>query len=155
MFGAAGSATPDGHLLQLRALDWDVDGPFKNYPTITVYHPRPGEGHAWANVGFAGFTASVTGFSSARLGVSEIGVSYPDASFGPEAYLVPGYPFGFLLRDVLQFDASLAEATARIRGARRTARLMWEPNLLADWPSAACCTHALRSAGDSVTSSSA
>ena len=26
MFGANGSATPDGSLLQLRALDWNVDG---------------------------------------------------------------------------------------------------------------------------------
>jgi hypothetical protein len=26
MFGANATATPDGHLLQLRALDWDVDG---------------------------------------------------------------------------------------------------------------------------------
>ena len=26
MFGANSSATPDGSLLQLRALDWDVDG---------------------------------------------------------------------------------------------------------------------------------
>ena len=26
MFGANASATPDGSLLQLRALDWDVDG---------------------------------------------------------------------------------------------------------------------------------
>ncbi len=26
MFGANGTATPDGKLLQLRALDWNVDG---------------------------------------------------------------------------------------------------------------------------------
>ena len=26
MFGANATATPDGGLLQLRALDWDVDG---------------------------------------------------------------------------------------------------------------------------------
>jgi len=26
MFGANATATPDGHLLQLRALDWNVDG---------------------------------------------------------------------------------------------------------------------------------
>jgi isopenicillin-N N-acyltransferase-like protein len=56
MYGAWGSATAslDGVLLQLRALDWDTDGtrknartprllcprsgPFKNHPQITVYH---------------------------------------------------------------------------------------------------------------------
>ena len=32
MFGANSSATPDGSLLQLRALDWDVDGQILHYP---------------------------------------------------------------------------------------------------------------------------
>ena len=104
---------------QLRALDWDTTGPFKNYAVATltgafflfsllhsrsygeslyakqtlvanavapssiqaivVYHPAAGEGHAWANVGFGGWTGSITGFSSQQLALSEIGVSYPDA----------------------------------------------------------------------------
>ena len=56
MFGAKDSATQsrDGKLLQLRALDWDTDGPFKNYAEVVVYHPDPGHGNAWANLGFAG-----------------------------------------------------------------------------------------------------
>ena len=126
MFGAKDSATPDGNLLQLRALDWDVDGPFRNYHTIVVYHPTPGagDGHAFANLAFTGYTASITGFSAAKLGISEIGVSYPDASFGSESYLARGYPFGFLIRDVLQFDASLDEATQRITNAKRTCDLI-------------------------------
>ena len=40
MFGAKDSATQQsmgGSLLQLRALDWDVEGPFKNHATIVVY----------------------------------------------------------------------------------------------------------------------
>lgn len=81
MFGANGTATPDGHLLQLRALDWDVDGmhisllinavpgtllhsdagPFKNYPQITVYHPNAGSGYGFANVGWTGWIGSITG----------------------------------------------------------------------------------------------
>ncbi len=78
MFGANGSATPDGGLLQLRALDWNVDGrcmgmevwnimtitspgPFKNYPQITVYHPNVGNGHAFANIGWTGWIGSITG----------------------------------------------------------------------------------------------
>jgi len=126
MFGAKDSATASrgGKLLQLRALDWDVDGPFKNWPLLVVYHPAEGNGHAWANLGFAGLTASVTGFSAAQLGLSEIGVSFPDASFGPERYLAKGYPFGYLIRDILQFDTSLAEATRRITEATRTCDLI-------------------------------
>jgi hypothetical protein len=37
-----------GHSYQLRALDFDTTGPFKDYPQITVYHPS--EGHAYAQV---------------------------------------------------------------------------------------------------------
>jgi hypothetical protein len=32
MFGAWGSATPNGELLQLRALDWATNTPFQRYP---------------------------------------------------------------------------------------------------------------------------
>ena len=54
MFGAWGNATlsSDGKLLQLRALDWDTEGPFKDYPAIVVYHPT--DGNAFANIGFTG-----------------------------------------------------------------------------------------------------
>ena len=61
MFGAWGNATASrgGKLLQLRALDWDVDGPFKNYPAVVVYHPsNASDGHAFANVGFTGWAAA-------------------------------------------------------------------------------------------------
>ena len=127
MFGAWGKATASrgGKLLQLRALDWDVDGPFKNYPAVVVYHPSDSkDGHAWANLGFTGWTASITGMSSAKLAMSEIGVSYPDETFGKEKYLASGYPFGFLIRDVLQYDNSLDDAINRITNAKRTCDLL-------------------------------
>jgi isopenicillin-N N-acyltransferase-like protein len=40
MFGAWGEATKDGKTIQLRSLDWDIDGPFWKYPLIAVYHPK-------------------------------------------------------------------------------------------------------------------
>lgn len=81
MYGAWGSATgSNNNLLQLRALDWDIDGPFQNFPQITVYHPtyvqRDGvcvciglshvcsnesNGHAFANIGWTGWLGSITG----------------------------------------------------------------------------------------------
>ena len=72
MFGAKDSATQSrgGKLLQLRALDWDVDGPFRNFATIVVYHPNPGNGNAWANLGFTGWMAAITGFSEQQIGMS-------------------------------------------------------------------------------------
>ena len=127
MYGAWGDAVAaerEGKLLQLRALDWDTDGPFKNYAAIVVYHPQAGQGHAWANLGFGGWTGSITGFSSSQLALSEIGVSYPDASFGPETYLAKGYPFSYLIRDILQFDGTLEAATHRIQSATRTCDLI-------------------------------
>lgn len=101
MFGAWGNATRsrNGQLLQLRSLDWDVHGPFVDYPAVIVYHPSK-LGHAFANVGFLGWIGSITGMSSAKLGISEIGVSYPDPSFGKESRF--GIPFTFILRDILQ-----------------------------------------------------
>jgi isopenicillin-N N-acyltransferase like protein len=146
MFGAKDSATREsrgGKLLQLRALDWDTDGPFKNYPAIVVYHPNDdgNSGHAWANVGFSGWTASITGFSSTQLALSEIGVSYPDASFGPETYLARGYPFGYIIRDMLQFDETLAAATERITKATRTCDLILVSHLRC-----ALCPHPLLAA---------
>ena len=44
---------------QLRALDWDMDGPLQNFPTVVIYHPD--NGHAFANVGWAGWIASISG----------------------------------------------------------------------------------------------
>jgi hypothetical protein len=35
-FGAWGDATVDGSTIQLRALDYDTVGPFKDYPQVTI-----------------------------------------------------------------------------------------------------------------------
>ena len=41
MFGAWDEALASGNgLLQMRSLDWDMGGPFRDFPHITVYHPR-------------------------------------------------------------------------------------------------------------------
>jgi hypothetical protein len=128
-FGAWGSAVAkDGHSYQLRALDFDTTGPFKEFPQITVYHPSDG-GHPYAQVSWPGNVGSLSGFSSQQIAISEIGVSYPDESFGqgvdgypPEK--VHGEPWMFILRDVLQFSNSLEEAETRIATANRTCNLI-------------------------------
>ena len=66
-------------------------GPFKNYPQVTVYHPNSGNGHAFANVGWTGWLGSITGISSYQMAISEIGVSFPDSTFGKESRF--GTPF--------------------------------------------------------------
>jgi isopenicillin-N N-acyltransferase-like protein len=68
-----------------------MEGPFRNYPQITVYHPNEGDGHAFLNVGMTAFIGGLTGASSSQLAISEIGASFPDASFGSESRI--GTPF--------------------------------------------------------------
>lgn len=80
-FGAWGeSVKVAGRAYQLRALDYDVIGPFKDFPQVTVYHPS--EGHAYAQVTWPGSVGVLTGFSSEKLAISEIGVYFGDDSFG-------------------------------------------------------------------------
>jgi len=114
MVGAWGPATPNGELYQLRALDWDVDGPLQKQPTIVVYHPNKGNGHTFANVGWAGWIASITGMSSSPIAISEkVG-----DDFGHSSRI--GIPFHYLLRDILQFDNTLDDAINRMVNAERT-----------------------------------
>eukprot|EP00456_Euglypha_rotunda_P054509 TRINITY_DN4407_c0_g1_i22.p1 TRINITY_DN4407_c0_g1~~TRINITY_DN4407_c0_g1_i22.p1 ORF type:complete len:297 (+),score=47.79 TRINITY_DN4407_c0_g1_i22:115-1005(+) len=123
MFGAWGAAIPSNYsLLQLRSLDWDMDGPFRDYPQLTVYHPNDGNGHPFVNVGYSGFIGSFSGMSSVPMGTSEIGVSYPDDTFGKESRF--GIPFTYLLRDLLQFDNNYQDSIDRITNANRTCDLI-------------------------------
>jgi len=113
IFGAGKTATPDGSLYQLRALDWDVSGPMQKYPVVTIYHPD--QGQPFANVGWAGWIGSITGMSSAHMAMSE---KVTDHEFGSTTRF--GIPFNFLMRDVLQFDANLDAAITRLSNAKRT-----------------------------------
>ena len=109
-------------------MDYDVDGPFKEYPQITVYHPT--EGSVYAQVGWPGNLGVLTGFSANQIAISEIGVSFPDDSFGQGTYpntppeKVHGEPWMFIMRDVLQYEATLESAKARIANANRTCNLI-------------------------------
>lgn len=79
MFGAWGNATSNGQTVQLRALDWDFDGPYKKVPMSIVYHPSDKKyGNTWMNIGFMGWIGILSGVNEHKMGVSEIGVSYPD-----------------------------------------------------------------------------
>jgi len=123
MFGAWGAATAStGNVYQLRALDWDTDGPYKDHPLIIVYHPNAGNGHPFMSVGFIGWIACLAGMSSTQLAISEIGVSYPDDTFGKESRF--GVPFTYLMRDVIQFDKTVDDSINRITSATRTCDLI-------------------------------
>jgi hypothetical protein len=132
-FGAWGAATSDaegtGKVYQLRSLDYDTEGPFKDFPQVTVYHPSEEGAQPFANIGWPGFVGVLTGFNSHHMGISEIGASYPDDSFGqgtddtpPEK--VKGEPWMFVLRDVLKYQTSMDDAITYIEEANRTCNLI-------------------------------
>eukprot|EP00698_Gefionella_okellyi_P017176 TRINITY_DN4986_c0_g1_i1.p3 TRINITY_DN4986_c0_g1~~TRINITY_DN4986_c0_g1_i1.p3 ORF type:complete len:206 (-),score=55.57 TRINITY_DN4986_c0_g1_i1:38-655(-) len=60
--------------------------------------------------------------SDRHMAISEIGVSYPDDTFGKESRF--GIPFTFLLRDILQFDHTYQDTINRITKAPRTCNLI-------------------------------
>jgi hypothetical protein len=99
------------------------EGPFRDYPAVTVYHPTTPGAHPFTNEGLVAFIGAFTGQSSAQMGVSEIGVSYPDSTyFGSETFA--GIPFVYLLRDMLEFDNTVFESVARMQAANRTCDLI-------------------------------
>ncbi|CAF1996258.1 unnamed protein product [Rotaria magnacalcarata] len=123
LYGLWGNATLGGKTLQLRALDWDVDAGLQDYPVVTIYHPGTSKlGHPFANVAWAGYIGTLTGMSSQRLGISEIGVSYPDDTFGDES--MSGLPFIFVERYILQYSDTIDDALSFIADVKRTCHLI-------------------------------
>jgi len=117
MVGAWGDAikTTTGSLYQLRALDWQTNGPFQQFPAVVVYHPNSGNGNPFALLTFTGFIGALTGYSSSPVGICEkVWYSYT----GTENRI--GYPWHFLLRDILQYDQDINSALNRIVNAVRT-----------------------------------
>jgi isopenicillin-N N-acyltransferase-like protein len=125
LYGAWGNATLSGKTLQLRALDWDTGAGLQNHPTVTIYHPLNDKmGHAFANVGWAGWIGSLTGMSSKKVGISEIGIYWTDFPpyFGNTTFV--GIPFVFLERQILQHAEDVFDAESIIRNANRTCTLL-------------------------------
>jgi len=119
MIGAWGPAInlagPDNTLFQLRALDWDTGGPFANYPLVTIHHPPATDGVPFATWGWTGFVGAITGFSSSSVGICEKWWATYNGT-----YFMEGYPFPYLLRDILQYDPDISAAFNRIMHAQRT-----------------------------------
>ena len=129
-FGAWGDATVGGKTFQLRALDYITDAPsFTDNPLVIVYHPSEAGAKAHASVAWPGTVGILTGFTEAKLGISEIGVSFADDSFGQGTDTTPpekvkGQPWMSVLKDVAQQSSSVGEALEIIEGADRTCNLI-------------------------------
>jgi len=117
-FGAWGPATGDGHVYQIRALDYATEAGIQTAPCITVCQPN--NGYAFANVGWVGMIGVVSGLSAQQMAVSEIG-----DNFGAQHERLDGEPMIFLMRDLLQHCATLEQAIARIQNTRRTSSYLY------------------------------
>jgi hypothetical protein len=69
--GVYGSATADGKLYHLRALDWDSDAPVSNYPSIIIYDSSEPGSSVFANIGFLGMIGTLTAISKDGISVGE------------------------------------------------------------------------------------
>jgi len=114
MFGAWGSATAGGGLIQLRTLDFG-SGPWANYSVLHVYHPD--SGNPFVSLSFPGFVGAITGFS-AEIAISEkvwetyVGGGVQKGSYG-------GLPDTVVLREMLQFANSRGDAVAFAESVKR------------------------------------
>ena len=111
---AKGSATRDGHVYQLRILDYGANFNLQRRPLITVYRPTTDNANQYVTIGWIGFVGAVSG-------VNEKGVALSEMGFGnPPGETLAGTPMPFLLKNVLRYANSANEAAAIIRAVRRT-----------------------------------
>lgn len=110
-----GKSTQSGQLLQLRALDWEEHAPIAKFPLIAVYHPTEEGSVPFANIAWVGFLGSLTGYSSARIGVSE-----RLRGGAPDTMTRFGKPWTYALRDVLQFSKTIDDALNNLNTTDRT-----------------------------------
>lgn len=102
-------------LLQLRALDWAVNGPFQQFPAVLVYHPSTNNTNNFSLFSFVGFVGALTGVSDSPIGICEkVWLKYNGTSSRE------GIPWHFLLRDILMWDKSVDDAINRVNDASRT-----------------------------------
>jgi len=117
-FAAWGKATRDGHLQQIRALDYATEAGLQQFPALIV--ERTDSGEVFVNIGWLGFLGCVSGMNASHIAVSEIG-----ESFGADHETLAGEPMPFVLRDVLENARTLDEGVGIIRRAHRTSSYLY------------------------------
>lgn len=107
-----GSATKDGHLLQIRNLDFTVGAGLEDCPAIVIYRPENGIPHA---------SVTVAGCIGANTGMNAEGVVLGEKGESPSKerpYDLNGIHFLALFRDVLNDARDLGQAVDMIRSAK-------------------------------------
>lgn len=106
-----GEATSNGHLYQLRNLDFVMQAHLQDYPVVIIYKPDDGIAHAVAT--FAGYIGAHTGINAKGIVLGEKGAS-PQSEF---PFDLNGVHFSTLYRDILYDANTLPEAVEQIKSA--------------------------------------
>jgi len=117
-FAAWGDATADGHLHQIRALDYEMNAGIQQHPALIVCEPQGR--NAFVAVGWPGFIGCVSGMNAERIALSEIGEHFSD-----EVETLAGMPMPFLMRRALEDADSLDDALAIFEAAERTSSYLY------------------------------
>jgi isopenicillin-N N-acyltransferase like protein len=104
------SATKDGHMYHGRILDY-MKGIGLEQNAVVIVH-QPDYGHAWVNVGYAGFVGTVTAMNEKGISIGEMG----GGGYGKW----DGKPMAHLLREVMEKASTLDEAVAIMKNSPRT-----------------------------------
>jgi hypothetical protein len=109
-FALTGASTRDGHIYHGRILDYMKGVGLE--PNAVVMVMQPDQGHAWVNIGYAGFVGSVTAMNDQHLSIGEMG--------GHGEGHWDGKPMAQLVREVMEKADTLDEAIAIMRDSPRT-----------------------------------
>ncbi len=117
-FAAWGDSTADGHLHQIRALDYEMNAGIQENPALIVCEPE-GQ-NAFVNIGWLGFTGCVSGMNAEKIALSEIGDHFSD-----DVETLAGTPMPFLMRMVLEEADTLDEALTIFAESPRTSSFLY------------------------------
>jgi hypothetical protein len=109
-FALLGEATEGRRIFHGRILDYMKGIGLEKNAVVTVY--QPDEGHAWVNVGYAGFTGSVTAMNDQHISIGEMG--------GRGEGNWDGKPMAQLVREVMEKAGTIDEAVEIMRRGPRT-----------------------------------
>lgn len=109
-FALLGEATEGKRIYHGRILDYMKGIGLERNAVVTVY--QPDEGHAWVNIGYAGFTGSVTAMNDQHISIGEMG--------GRGEGNWDGKPMAQLVREVMEKASTLDEAVEIMRRGPRT-----------------------------------
>ena len=109
-FSIYGQATKDAIMYHGRVLDYLRGVGLEENALIVVY--KPSYGNAWVNIGYAGFTGSVTAMNEHHISIGEMG--------GGGEGNWDGKPMAQLVREVMERATTLEEAIDIMRAGPRT-----------------------------------